>query len=131
MNEVRMSTPQNAQVARLISSQGNPVQPNSEISLHGASPQVEESNSIPKVEPITPEEKQRQIESAVTSMAEYVQSIKRDLQFSVDEDTGRTVVKVLDSHTGDLIRQIPDQTFLELARKLKESGDVQFFDALG
>jgi flagellar protein FlaG len=53
------------------------------------------------------------------------------LQFSVDEETERTVIKVIDSESGELIRQIPDEVFLELARKLNDDGGFQLIDALG
>lgn len=71
------------------------------------------------------------LESAVASMNDYVQSIQRDLQFTVDEDLEKTIVKVIDSHSGELIRQIPDAVFLELARKLKEDGELRLVNALG
>lgn len=71
------------------------------------------------------------IESAVASMNDYVQSIQRDLQFTVDEDLQKTIVKVIDSHSGEVIRQIPDAIFLELARKLKEDGELRLVNALG
>jgi flagellar protein FlaG len=72
-----------------------------------------------------------QLHDAVVAINEYVQSINRDLQFSVDEHTERTVIKVIDSESGKLIRQIPDEVFLELARKLNDGGDLQLIDALG
>jgi flagellar protein FlaG len=64
-------------------------------------------------------------------MQDFVQNVKRELQFSVDKDLGRTVVKVVDSESGDLIRQIPEEIFLELARKVKEQGEVNLFNATG
>lgn len=71
------------------------------------------------------------LESAVASMNDYVQSIQRDLQFTVDEELEKTIVKVIDSHSGELIRQIPDAVFLELARKLKEDGELRLLNTLG
>lgn len=71
------------------------------------------------------------LESAVARMNDYVQSIQRDLQFTVDEDLDKTIVKVIDSHSGEIIRQIPDAIFLELARKLMEDGELQLVNALG
>lgn len=59
---------------------------------------------------------------AVLDLNKYVQSLNRDLQFSIDEKTGRTVIKVLDSETKEVIRQIPPEEVLSLARNLKESG---------
>lgn len=73
----------------------------------------------------------KELESAVASLNEYVQSIERDLHFSVDEELERTVVKVIDSDSGDVIRQIPDDVVLELARNLKQDGQIHLVDAIG
>ncbi len=48
------------------------------------------------------------------------------LQFSVHEETGRTVVRVVDKDTGELIRQIPPQELLELADKLGDMMGILF-----
>jgi flagellar protein FlaG len=52
-----------------------------------------------------------------------MQNLQRELQFSVDDQTGRTVIKVLDSETDTVIRQIPPEEILDLARKLKDQDD--------
>lgn len=79
----------------------------------------------------TDEQKGKQLKEALGTMQDFVQNVKRELQFSVDQDLGRTVVKVVDSESGDLIRQIPEEIFLELARKVKEQGEVNLFNATG
>ena len=40
------------------------------------------------------------------------------LQFSIDQDSGRTVVKVVDVQTNAVLRQIPSEEMLELAKDL-------------
>ncbi|HQV89775.1 MAG TPA: flagellar protein FlaG [Nitrosomonas sp.] len=37
---------------------------------------------------------------------------------SVDQDTGKTVVKVMDIHTDEVIRQIPTEEAISIARTL-------------
>ena len=49
---------------------------------------------------------------------EAVKAIKSELNFSVDEDTGKTVVRVIDKQSGTLIRQMPSQEMLEIAKAL-------------
>ena len=71
------------------------------------------------------------VERAVTEINDYVQSVQRDLQFFVDEDSGVTVVRVRDKETGDLIRQIPEDIFLNLAQKLKEDNTLNLLNAYG
>lgn len=79
----------------------------------------------------TPEIARARVNDAVAHMNDFVQSVQRDLHFSVDEDLKRTVVKVVDRTTGELIRQIPDDIFLDLARNLKEEGELHLFNAQG
>ena len=42
------------------------------------------------------------------------------LRFSVHKPTGRTVVKVIDKETKELVREIPSENILNLASKLDE-----------
>ena len=48
----------------------------------------------------------------------YLKANGRDLQFSVDQATGRTVITVRDSSTGEVVRQIPDAEALRIAQAL-------------
>ena len=67
----------------------------------------------------------QRVERAVEQLNDYVQSFQRDLKFSLDEDLGKTVVSVVDRNTQELIRQIPNETALQLARNLKAMQKVQ------
>ena len=58
------------------------------------------------------------VESAVSQISDFVQNFQRDLQFSVDKESGRTVIKVLDSKTEEVIRQIPSEETLRMAQHL-------------
>lgn len=71
------------------------------------------------------------LENVVASVNDYVQSIQRDLHFSVDKELEKTIVKVVDADSGELIRQIPEDIFLELARNLKQNGELQLVSAHG
>lgn len=72
---------------------------------------------------------QEHVEAAVAQMNEYIQSTQRDLHFSYDKASGETVVKVLDRSTQEVIRQIPDETFLKLAHSKDADGNLQLFSA--
>ncbi len=61
------------------------------------------------------------MQQAVSRLANYVQSLRRDLQFSVDERSGKIVVKVVDSQTGETIRQIPTAEMLSISQALSQS----------
>ncbi len=59
-------------------------------------------------------------EEAVRRIQAYVQAVRRELRFSVDETTGRTVIQVLDPATDRIIRQIPPEEVIAIARALAE-----------
>ena len=105
---------------------------NREIGRPGAPPPVEaparisgtsESEAISqrtalgaaeKAEPPT----RAQIDKAMVEVKKALDPVARNLQFSIDEDTGRTVIKVVDSATKEVIRQMPSEELLELTRSL-------------
>lgn len=72
---------------------------------------------------------QENVEAAVAQMNEYIQSTQRDLQFSFDKASGETIVKVLDRTTQQVIRQMPNETFLELARSKDFDGNFHLLSA--
>jgi flagellar protein FlaG len=72
---------------------------------------------------------QEHMEAAVAKMNEYIQSTQRDLHFSYDKSAGETVVKVLDRTTQEVIRQIPNETFLKLAHSKDFDGNFHLFSA--
>lgn len=66
-----------------------------------------------------------ELEAAVRNLNDYVQNVQRNLQFNIDGDTGHTVIKVVDSKTEELIRQIPSEEVLSMARHLREMEEQQ------
>jgi flagellar protein FlaG len=60
------------------------------------------------------------VEAAVGKLQEFVQSMQRDLQFSIDTESGKTVVTVIDSNTKEVLRQVPSEEVLRLAQNLEQ-----------
>lgn len=60
------------------------------------------------------------LETAVTKLNDYVQTVNRTLAFSIDEHSGQTVVRVFNRDTEELIRQIPAEHTLKLAAALEK-----------
>lgn len=73
--------------------------------------------------------KQDELKEAVTRLNDYVQSVQRDLQFDLDDSSGKTVITVLDRQTQEVVRQIPDEVALKLARNLQTEEPVSLFNA--
>lgn len=63
---------------------------------------------------------QQQVEEAANKVNEYAKQQKREVRFSVDQELGRPVVKVVDSSRDVVVRQIPSEVVIRLARNLEE-----------
>lgn len=59
-----------------------------------------------------------EVQRAVENLKRITQPVAQNLQFSVDKETGDTVIKVVDEITKEVIRQIPSEEVLELAKSL-------------
>jgi flagellar protein FlaG len=62
-----------------------------------------------------------ELENVVSQLQDYVQSIQRDMQFHIDDATGRVIVQVIDSNSQEVVRQIPSEEMLAIARHLADS----------
>ena len=61
-----------------------------------------------------------QIEFALEQVSDFVQVQNRQLNFSFDENSNRSIIKVTDADSGDIIRQIPSEEVLKLAQRINE-----------
>lgn len=68
---------------------------------------------------IREEQFQGDIEVAAREVEAFLQVQNRNLAFTVDDKTNRSVVTVKDSESGDVIRQIPSEEVLRLAERIK------------
>ena len=67
-----------------------------------------------------------EIREAVAAINEAVKKVPTSLDFSVDEASKRFVVQVTDKNTGELIRQLPGDAVLRIARQLESMKGVVF-----
>jgi len=68
------------------------------------------------VKSVSPAEEEEMLNDAAEKANEFVKTMNQELQFSVDKDTKKTVVKVMDKQSGELIRQIPPDEMLAIAK---------------
>ncbi|MCI8210556.1 flagellar biosynthesis protein FlaG [Pseudomonas sp. S25] len=66
------------------------------------------------------------VKAAAEDIQKFFQSVKRNLEFSTDESSGRLVVKVIASDSGLVIRQIPNEEVLKLAESLSDASSLLF-----
>jgi len=64
----------------------------------------------------------------VADLNKMAQAASQGVRFSVDEDTGRTVVKVVDTQTDAVLRQIPTVEALKLWRSIEQMQGVMLRD---
>lgn len=62
-----------------------------------------------------------QIKHVVDNINKALKQSARNLEFTVDTDTEKSVVKVVDTETGDVIRQIPSEEMLSITRAIDEA----------
>jgi len=63
---------------------------------------------------------QAELNDAVTYINDHFQNIQRNLEFSVEEDTGKVLVRVYDTETEELVRQIPGEQAIKMAQIMHE-----------
>ena len=69
------------------------------------------------------------LDDVVSGLNDLVHELHRELQFSIDEDSGDTVIKVIDRETDEVVRQIPPEEVLRLRKRLLEAAGVIFQDS--
>lgn len=58
------------------------------------------------------------VEKAVQLLSDFVSSIHPEINFSIDEASGMHVVKIVDSQSNEVIRQIPSEEAVHIAQAL-------------
>lgn len=97
---------------------------------------VEDSSRVavrrPSVAPVERSGEPRQevtrneVEKTVESLQAVARALNTRLSFEVDENTGKNIIRVIDSESGEVIRQIPPQEMLDIVSKLKSVIGVLF-----
>ncbi len=97
-----------------LSNLGNRAPPTVPAQTHPsvrAGPTVSAASQAPLVE-------SGQVQRAVETINVQLQTVAPNLRFSVDEETGKTVVRVVDHDTGEVIRQVPSEEVLVISRSI-------------
>ena len=62
-----------------------------------------------------------QVKQAVEEINKSMQALSRGLVFSVDQDSQRTVVRVVDQKTEEVIRQIPTEEAIAISKSIDQA----------
>lgn len=90
-----------------------PAAPVAEAAQTAASPDT--GNPVP---PLVPEPQLGEVTEAVGTINKTMKALSNSLEFSIDADSKRAVVKVIDPDTKEVIRQMPSAEALEIAKAL-------------
>lgn len=71
--------------------------------------------------PLSPERGQAELPALFSQIKQWVEvKAPNALSFSLDEEAGRLVIKITDAETGEVIRQIPPEEAVAIARSLEK-----------
>lgn len=120
-----------------------PASPNLQVAPQPANSTAASGETLPPVrsnQPVASASEQPEIDVAqvVGQLSDFASAFQRNLSFSVNSDTGQTIIVVSDSETDEVIRQIPSEFAVQLAQNLDRLRDTldlgtstNFTDALG
>ncbi|ESW40469.1 flagellar protein FlaG [Pseudomonas putida] len=96
--------------------------PDTTSSKRQAGEQAANESVAKESKPVAREE----LETAVSAIQDFVKASERQLDFSIDDSTGQVVVKVIARQSGEVIRQLPSEVALKLAKNLKDANSLLF-----
>jgi len=109
----------NAQTAQVVQPAGKAPTPTpSDLKTGGLPPEAPRSTeSAQETRSSSREESEKAVREAVDNIQKFVAQSTRDITFSIDQDAG-FMVKVIDRTSQDVIRQIPSEEVVAIARAL-------------
>jgi len=85
------------------------------VQVAPAAPKKEPEKTAPKA---LSKQSEEQLKEAVKSLNEQSNT---SMSFSIDKTNNRTVIKVEDANTGEVIRQIPNETVLRVSHNIEKA----------
>lgn len=98
-----------------------------QVAVLQATPNRQSGNTVPDSgTPAPPPPKPADLQAAAAQIQKFLSQSSLQLEFVVDEGSGRTIIRVSDPETGQTIRQIPPEEILKLAALAKNQGGTIF-----
>lgn len=92
----------------------NPTAPSAAAARSDAAP----TQTVDAVHKAAPSPSAEEVARALKSINSVLQDRSPDLEFSVDRESDRTIVKVVDKSTHEVIRQMPTREAMDIAKAL-------------
>lgn len=119
-------TPSSSAVtAGRLASESNP--PAAEMTQK-LTPEQQQTRSVERTTNENPQLTVKELEQTVEAMNDVMSSLARGLNFQIDDDNGRTIIKVIDKETKDLIKQFPSEDLVKLITSMKNMQSILFDD---
>jgi len=61
-----------------------------------------------------------QVKQAIVDINNVIKSMSSNVEFSIDKETQERVVKVINKHSGEVIRQMPTEEMLNIAKEINK-----------
>jgi len=106
-----------AQSGQRISDTGNFNNDVPSVAAREAAAPVQTVNAVKQAADVPSMER---VQDAVKNINDTFKALSRNLEFTVDAETDRTLVKVVDLETKEVIRQIPSPEVLEIAKAVDQ-----------
>ena len=87
---------------------------------HGATGTEPKAVADTPAPPVPQKVSAEELNNAVATLNKAMQQSNQNLEFSVDTDTKKVVVKMVDTSTGKLIRQYPTEETLAISRGIEQ-----------
>jgi len=73
-----------------------------------------------QVQTATQQPSAEQLQTAINTVNRSLKNSNQNVQFSLDADTNKMVVRMVDAETGEVIRQVPSDAVLAIARSIDQ-----------
>jgi flagellar protein FlaG len=81
---------------------------------------VAKASAIPQQQEVQAPPTSHKIESVTRQIDSFLRSQNHNLNFRVDQGSGKMVVTVTDGETGEVIRQVPGEEALKMAQRIED-----------
>lgn len=61
-----------------------------------------------------------EIESVIKELNQFVQIFNTKIAFEIDKETKKTILRIVDVETNEVVRQIPPEELLKISRRISE-----------
>ncbi|MEH6578093.1 MAG: flagellar protein FlaG [Amphritea sp.] len=72
------------------------------------------------------EQNAEELKQTVAAINDFMAQFQRTLNFSVDQDAGQTIIRVIDTSNDELVRQIPSEDFLRISKHIEQMNNLLF-----